>query len=92
MTFYLNYVGCKVFLLLHLEKEDHRFTLTMWDVKFWCINKRWYGIYSFTLTMWDVKTLTKQNQGVKGAEFYLNYVGCKVLLFFFFRRIRIVLP
>ena len=26
--------------------------------------------------MWDVKTLTKQNQGVKGA-FYLNYVGCK---------------
>ena len=40
-------------------KQDLRFTLTMWDVKFI------YLLYRIAL-----------------AQFYLNYVGCKVKSFF----------
>ena len=33
LTFYLNYVGCKVFQEYEVLYKVHSFTLTMWDVK-----------------------------------------------------------
>jgi len=32
-SFYLNYVGCKVYIVFDLSSVSLSFTLTMWDVK-----------------------------------------------------------
>ena len=50
----------------------------MWDVKDKIFLPSCFYRTSFTLTMWDVKLDTKYTKHFK-IEFYLNYVGCKVL-------------
>ncbi len=55
LWFYLNYVGCKVFLFYVLPSRLEGFTLTMWDVKPDPYPSEEEEEKSFTLTMWDVK-------------------------------------
>ncbi len=55
IQFYLNYVGCKVWLYTSIRLFKTCFTLTMWDVKKIVAENVWKQEPGFTLTMWDVK-------------------------------------
>jgi len=58
--FYLNYVGCKGCRTFFNFIFIFRFTLTMWDVKFFIREILKQAIIRFTLTMWDVKSIINQ--------------------------------
>ena len=76
-SFYLNYVGCKVFCFCTCNSHKfNSFTLTMWDVKWLSLPTRTPVVPSFTLTMWDVKVFVFIVWYIQ-LQFYLNYVGCK---------------
>jgi len=80
-SFYLNYVGCKVIILRHDYKIWYSsFTLTMWDVKISGSASSTMKWMSFTLTMWDVKLISLAIADGNVSSFYLNYVGCKVVI------------
>ena len=71
-AFYLNYVGCKDFIVNEITIKLICFTLTMWDVKSLFFTPPRQDDFRFTLTMWDVKKKGKRQKILSLVGFTLT--------------------